>query len=78
MGQGEAKLKDHFLFCIMANKEGRVNEMLTVKLIKRQLITIELSPASKCGSLKWHNKSNVQSWLPWTYEHSIVAVEVWS
>jgi hypothetical protein len=32
MGAGEAKLKEHFLFVIMANREGRVNEFLAVRL----------------------------------------------
>jgi hypothetical protein len=30
MGGSEGKLKEQFLFIIMANKEGRVNEFLTV------------------------------------------------
>lgn len=38
MGAGEAKLKEHFLFVIMANREGRVNEFLSVRLLKFILI----------------------------------------
>jgi len=34
MGAGEAKLKEHFLFVIMANREGRVNEFLSVRLLQ--------------------------------------------
>lgn len=31
MGASEGKLKEQFLYCIMANKEGRVNEFLSVR-----------------------------------------------
>jgi hypothetical protein len=42
MGASEAKLKEHFLFVIMANREGRVNEFLSVSLL--QLISIVTPP----------------------------------
>jgi len=32
MGASEGKLKEQFLYAIMANKEGRVNDFLTVSL----------------------------------------------
>lgn len=31
MGAGEAKLKEQFLFAIVANREGQVNKILEVK-----------------------------------------------
>lgn len=33
MGASEGKLKEQFLFVIMANREGRVNEFLTVRYV---------------------------------------------
>ena len=30
MGASESKIREQFLWCIVANKEGRVNELVTV------------------------------------------------
>ena len=43
MGASEGKLKEQFLYSIMANKEGRVNDFLTVSALCIEILEISLN-----------------------------------
>jgi hypothetical protein len=72
MGAGEAKLKEHFLFVIMANREGRVNEFLAVRL---PLINIYIVISAICeyNLAQWDNKSHVSGRLSGSHKRSVTS-----
>ena len=64
MGASEGKLKEQFLYAIMANKEGRVNDFLGVSASSVR-IRIEIPRLREHLASEWHDQPDVPCWLPW-------------